>query len=797
MDKLMKNAGLKCAASIILSVSLLALAISSILGLYFFDQGVFEPGGRDALYQNRVEGIAWDYYREALDYYREVVRLTEEGADETEIRQQTQYYREKFAEENCNYAFSISPVYEKDQKKYPSLSNYSCNDYQYSSSFLEDISIQDSVESFQYNISAWSIFQLQSGDDTGSTSKTIYDMTEISDDTDEYTTIENQDMYDHDTTEVVDEGEYYDFYPDEFYAYTDDQGEYWIVDDRHDISYNLSEDPGYQKAWKEFRDSHGENLDISQSGFWYDGVNGVFYQDIELQEIVKVSVEQFVKSDFTAENDNFYNSFFLRYIDDIIEATIPVLLVSLLLVILTTGYLIGSAGHRKGEEEITLNAFDRIPFDILLAVMCLGATAVLYLCDSYYSYFSSVEFGFVILGCVGFFALISPILMTTATRIKVSGWALFKNTLIWRGCQLLWRVVKFVCRKCVDAFRYLIHHLNLYWKYVGILFLAGFIELLAAMTGSMGAVMVIGLFELIGISLILIRALVDMNNLKKGAEELASGNTDYEIDTSHMMWEFKKHGDNLNRIKDGIQVAVEERMKSERMKTELITNVSHDIKTPLTSIISYVDLLKKEDLDNKTALEYVEVLDRQSARLKKLIQDLIDASKASTGNLTVHMEKTDMRVLLEQAMGEFSEKMEQRGLKTIITYNTDPVVVMADGQHLWRIFQNLINNIAKYAQDNTRVYIDVDSEILQQDDSGVSVRNNLLRVTFKNISKDELNLSGDELMERFVRGDSSRNTEGSGLGLSIARSLAELQGGNLEIVVDGDLFKVVLLLVRA
>ena len=313
----------------------------------------------------------------------------------------------------------------------------------------------------------------------------------------------------------------------------------------------------------------------------------------------------------------------------------------------------------------------------------------------------------------------------------------------------------------------------------------------------MGVVLVIGLIEFLILCMILIRALVDMNMLKKGAEELASGNTDYEIDTSHMMWEFKHHGENLNRIKDGIQVAVEDRMKSERMKTELITNVSHDIKTPLTSIISYVDLLKKEQLDNRTALEYVEVLDRQSARLKKLIQDLIDASKASTGNLNVHLEETNIRVLLEQAMGEFTEKMEKRGLRTVITYNAEPVTVMADGQLLWRIFQNIINNIEKYAQDNTRVYIDVDGEILQQDDSGIVKRNNMLKVTFKNISRDALNVSGDELMERFVRGDSSRNTEGSGLGLSIARSLAELQGGNLEIIVDGDLFKVVLLLVRA
>lgn len=263
------------------------------------------------------------------------------------------------------------------------------------------------------------------------------------------------------------------------------------------------------------------------------------------------------------------------------------------------------------------------------------------------------------------------------------------------------------------------------------------------------------------------------------------------------MWEFRQHGENLNCIKEGIQLAVDERMRSERMKTELITNVSHDIKTPLTSIISYVDLLEKEQLENEKAAEYIGVLERQSARLKKLIQDLIDASKASTGNLTVNKEKTDVRVLLEQAMGEFIDKLSARELNIKINYNTEPVEVMADGRHLWRIFQNLINNITKYAQSNTRVYIDVDDV---NDETGGSRdadgKKNMLRIIFRNISENELNITGNELMERFVQGDSSRNTEGSGLGLSIAKSLAELQGGKMEIIVDGDLFKVVLLLVR-
>ena len=221
-------------------------------------------------------------------------------------------------------------------------------------------------------------------------------------------------------------------------------------------------------------------------------------------------------------------------------------------------------------------------------------------------------------------------------------------------------------------------------------------------------------------------------------------------------------------------------MKSERFKTELITNVSHDIKTPLTSIINYVDLLQKEELNNPTAQEYLEVLDRQSSRLKKLIEDLIEASKASTGNLSVQMERCEAGVFLVQTVGEFKEKTDAANLELIIKKPEEPVYIMADGRHFWRIIDNMMNNICKYAQPGTRVYINLEQAF------------GTLTITFRNTSRAPLNISSEELMERFVRGDSSRNTEGNGLGLSIARSLTELQKGTLSIQIDGDLFKAVL-----
>ena len=233
-----------------------------------------------------------------------------------------------------------------------------------------------------------------------------------------------------------------------------------------------------------------------------------------------------------------------------------------------------------------------------------------------------------------------------------------------------------------------------------------------------------------------------------------------------------------------IQLAVDERMKSERMKTALITNVSHDIKTPLTSIINYVDLLKKEDTTEADKKEYLEILSKQSDRIKKLIQDLIDASKASSGAVEVTLAETDMSTLAKQLEGEYHDKFEQAKLNVVMKNMDEPHIIKADSNLLWRVMDNLFNNTLKYAMPGTRVYLECSGN-----DKEVSF-------SINNISKEELGISGDELMERFVRGDRSRNTEGSGLGLSIAKSLMELMGGDLAIHVDGDMFKAVISIKR-
>lgn len=278
----------------------------------------------------------------------------------------------------------------------------------------------------------------------------------------------------------------------------------------------------------------------------------------------------------------------------------------------------------------------------------------------------------------------------------------------------------------------------------------------------------------------LIIILFHMQELHAGSKRVASGDMSQPIDTSRMYWKFKEHGENINKVSDGIALAVEERMKSERFKTELITNVSHDIKTPLTSIINYVDLIKKEDVQDEKVQEYIDVLDRQSARLKKLIEDLMEASKASTGNLAVNLEECDVEVLLTQVIGEFEERLQKNQLEVVVNKPDHPVKMMADGRHMWRVLDNLLNNACKYSLPGSRVYVSL------QQNANEAV------IVFKNISKTALNIPSEELMERFVRGDSSRNTEGSGLGLSIAQSLTELMHGNMKLEIDGDLFKVTL-----
>ena len=276
-----------------------------------------------------------------------------------------------------------------------------------------------------------------------------------------------------------------------------------------------------------------------------------------------------------------------------------------------------------------------------------------------------------------------------------------------------------------------------------------------------------------------------LKKIKRGGEAIANGDFYYTINSAELWPMLRMHAYNLNCAAKGMSKAVDDRMKSERFKTELITNVSHDLKTPLTSIVSYVDLLKKENIENENAKEYIEVIDRQSAKLKKLTEDLVEASKVSSGVVAVNKEVLNLGELINQSVGEFSEKLEAAEIIPVINLPENEVAVYTDGRLLWRVFDNLIQNIIKYAQPGTRAYFD----LTEAEEKAV--------LTIKNISKEPLNMTAEALMERFVRGDASRSGEGNGLGLSIAKSLTELCGGTFELTLDGDLYKVTIKIPKA
>lgn len=453
-------------------------------------------------------------------------------------------------------------------------------------------------------------------------------------------------------------------------------------------------------------------------------------------------------------------------------------------------FLLCAAGHRANSDEIELRAIERLPWDLwLTGVIGVGVLLGLGAClfGSGLRYVLSENFEMLPLlvkGALAYCALCLGafvwVLVSLATRVKVRGW--WKNAFLWKVCVYGWKICKKVfvwlygvLKRFGHSAGGIVKQIPLVWKAVVLFGIVAAIQLACAMAWDGGINFfgwLLGVVLYVGIVVVC----VHLKRLQIAARQIADGDLDYCVDTKGMYFDIKEHAENLNRISDGLSRSVDEKLRSERMKTELITNVSHDLKTPLTSIVNYVDLLKKEELTG-TAAEYVEVLDRQSARLKKLTEDLVEASKASTGNLNVTLERVNLAELLNQAKAEYANRLEEKGLTTIVYAPDTPVEVRADGKYLWRILDNLLGNVCKYAMPNTRVYLDVRTE------------NHQAILSVKNISKDCLNVSAEELMERFVRGDSSRNTEGSGLGLSIAQSLAKLMGGTLQITVDGDLFK--------
>ena len=466
-------------------------------------------------------------------------------------------------------------------------------------------------------------------------------------------------------------------------------------------------------------------------------------------------------------SDTFVSLYWAELIYNCRYQLIVIAAVSFILCLVLFIFLLCAAGHRAGSEGIVPSFVDKIPFDLFTLLMIV-AISCLWAILAEMSYDSIL---LIMLACLVILVaalLILLYIMSFAVRVKLGG--VIKGCIIYKVLAWVWRLIRSVCHTIAE----LVRGMPLVPKSCVAVAVILLLELISVNSG------VVWLITNALLAAALIYMAICAKKLLTAGQKLAAGDESCVVDTAKLYGPFREHGENLNTIRDGVSLAVEARMRSEHFRTELITNVSHDIKTPLTSIINYVDLLGKEKPENEKMREYIDVLQRQSARLKKLIDDLLEASKASTGNLAVNAEPCDVGVLLDQTLGEYGEKLSAAGLEPVLTKPEKPVIIMADGRHMWRIFDNLLNNICKYSQRGTRVYL----EVCERDGKAV--------VTFRNISSRQLNISSDELMERFVRGDSSRNTEGSGLGLNIAQSLAQLQKGTMELTVDGDLFKVTL-----
>ena len=464
-----------------------------------------------------------------------------------------------------------------------------------------------------------------------------------------------------------------------------------------------------------------------------------------------------------------------------------VLGVGLLLFAAVFVYLCCAAGRRPGSDQVRASGLNRIPLDVYAAaagitgtvLVVLGSAVVVFLYQR--APMAAIVFG-ILIGYL-FCLIVVGFLFACAAQFKTGngfwwrhsaiGWLLRQLLRLFRlvrqGCRAVMRTLPLMWQWLVTAFGMVaVTGISLILWFTSYNGFSEFFFMCCTFTGIIGS---IGIICYGGWC---------MATLIRGARFMAQGNLHYQIPTTWMYGAFRDCAVQLNALAGAASVAAERQLRSERMKTELITNVSHDIKTPLTSIINYVDLMKKPHTEEEYS-QYLDVLDRQSQRLKKLVDDLMEMSKASTGNMNVDITRIDAGESVNQALGEFADKLERAELIPVFRCPEEPVFMKADGRLVWRVMSNILSNAVKYALPATRLYIDM----AQQQGNVV--------ISFKNISREELNVSAEDLMERFVRGDASRNTEGSGLGLNIAKSLMELQKGKLELLVDGDLFKVTLI----
>ncbi|SFA84031.1 Signal transduction histidine kinase [Acetitomaculum ruminis DSM 5522] len=450
-----------------------------------------------------------------------------------------------------------------------------------------------------------------------------------------------------------------------------------------------------------------------------------------------------------------------------------ILIISVVIEFSTMGYIILTAGYKDSNKVPYTKSFDHLTTEISAGLIITGALIVVYFAFKLVENIRLQESSNVV-------SVLAIIVISVAVFIIDLLFVVGIMSLIRRyRSHILWK--NSICYRLTIIFRKTAERvaINVRTMVSYILFVLVGIFLavqVATEYDLIAVVLMVILYVYVGIGLL--RVAIQKQEIIDGLKKIKDGDINFKINNENMNIDNTEICNLINGIGEGFAAAVEDSVKNERLKSELITNVSHDIKTPLTSIINYVNLLKRENIEDEKIKGYIDVLDKKSMRLKHLTDDLVEASKISAGKIDINIAKLDFREFINQTAGEFSERFEEKKLSLVMNLIEGPVYIMADGRRLWRVIENLYNNIAKYALENTRVYAD-----LIVDDDGYA------RFSIKNISSQQLNIKADELTERFIRGDVSRGSEGSGLGLSIAKNLTKLQDGEFEIYLDGDLFK--------
>lgn len=503
-----------------------------------------------------------------------------------------------------------------------------------------------------------------------------------------------------------------------------------------------------------------------------------------------------VDTDYAVEGDIFYeaNAAYQKIIPNVNSFFAAIFF--LIAIWMALGiYLTVTAGQaldENGKRVLYLNGFDRIWTEAFLALAAVFVYGIVF-GYGLIQELSAAEGGILAEASgiqatafyrYGVFALygvyislgLNVLWYSLARRFKAGN--LWANSILRRACRELGSFLAMVLRHRSTVVSMLLpYNIFLFVNLVGIVAVYRLLEEHVPLALLLAAGMVL-LDSVVGV--LLFRRSAEYTEIVEGINRIRDGKSDTQLDLGHLHGSSRQLADAVNHIGEGIRKAVKTSMKDEQMKTDLITNVSHDIKTPLTSIINYVDLLKRLKIEEEPAKGYIDILDGKAQRLKQLTDDLVEASKLSSGNIELNKEKLDLAELINQSIGEFSERLDEKGLSLVFEKGDTPSFIFADSSRMWRVMENLFNNIGKYAMEGTRVYIDILNE------------QGRVRATVKNISKQKMSIRPEELTERFIRGDSSRSTEGSGLGLFIAQSLVQAQGGTFEIVIDGDLFKVML-----